>query len=105
MPVSRKRTKPKPPPKRRNKTRDAQARETQTAQQKAASVKKLSPAAFMRRRILGWSLVGLAVLVGVSHLVEHLGFFSFASQGVEDLLAGYPMAFLLGIIGVIILSK
>lgn len=105
MPVSRKRTKHKPPPKPRDKTRDARARETQVAQEKAASVKKLSPGAFLRRRILGWSLVGLAVLVLASHLLEHLGFFSFASPGVEDLVAGYPMAFLLGIIAVVILSK
>lgn len=105
MPVSKKRAKPKSPPKRRDKSGDARARETQLAQQKAASGKKLSSAAFMRRRILGWTLVALGVAVLGSHLVEHLGFFSFASPGVEDLVAGYPMAFVLGIAGVIILSK
>ena len=105
MPESKKRTKNTPAPKRRDKTRDARARQTQAAQEKAANVKKLSTGAFMRRRILGWSLAALAVLVLASHLMEHVGFFSFASTGVEDLVAGYPMAFLLGIAAAVVLTK
>ncbi len=105
MPESKKRTKRKSPPKRRDKAREARVRETQVAQTKAASAKKLSPAAYTRRRILGWSLVGLAALVFSSHLLEHLGFFTLMSPGLQDLLAGYPMAGALGIAGAIILSK
>ncbi len=82
----------------------ARARETQAAQREAES-KKMSPAAYRRRRILGWTLVVLAIVVGVTHLMEHLGMFEFASPGVEDLAAGYPLAGVLGIAGAIVLSK
>lgn len=105
MPVSKKRSRSKRPSARRDKRSEARARETQAAQAKAASVKKLSPGSYLRRRILGWSLVVLGVLVLVTHLIEHLGFLSFASAGVEDLVAGYPMAALLIVGGVVILSK
>jgi hypothetical protein len=105
MPVSKKRTRDRRPPKRRSKTQEARARETQTAQKKAASEHKLTPAAYMRRRIAGWSLVGLAVVVFSTHLLSHLGFYSFASSGIQDLVAGYPMAGLLGVAGAIVLSK
>ncbi|MGH2635130.1 MAG: hypothetical protein ACRDHU_03170 [Actinomycetota bacterium] len=50
-------------------------------------------------------LVGLAIVVGVSHWLTHLGAWDFASQGIEDLVAGYPMAALLGIGGAIVLSR
>ena len=82
----------------------ARVRETQAAQREAES-KKMSPAAYRRRRILGWTLVVLAIVVGVTHLMEHLGLFEFASAGVEDLTAGYPLAGVLGIAGAIVLSK
>lgn len=105
MPVSKKRTPPKRTTKRRDRAHEARARETQAAQEKAASVKKLSPRAYMRRRVLGWSLIALGILVLTTHLIEHLGFFSIASPGVEDLLAGYPMAAVLILAGVFTLSK
>jgi len=47
----------------------------------------------------------LAVVVGVSHLLTHLGVWGFAKQGVMDLVAGYPMAMVLGVTGAIVLSK
>jgi hypothetical protein len=89
---------------RRNKTKEARARVTQAAQEQAER-KKLSPEAHRRRRIFGWALVALAVLVGVTHWMEHLGVFEFASPGIEDLVAGYPLALLLGILGTIVLSR
>ncbi len=56
-------------------------------------------------RTAGWSLVAAGVLIGVSHWFAHLGTWSFASSGVMDLVAGYPMAGLLGVAGAIVLSK
>jgi len=50
-------------------------------------------------------LVGLGVVVGVSHWLTHLAAWDFASQGIEDLVAGYPMALLLGIGGAVVLSR
>ncbi len=91
-------------PKRRDRRSEALARETQAAQ-RLAEKKKLTLAGYRRRRIFGWTLVSLAIVVGVTHWMEHLGFFSFASSGVEDLVAGYPMAVLLGVAGTIVLSK
>jgi len=44
-------------------------------------------------------------VVGVSHWFTHLGFWDFASQGIEDLAAGYPMAALLAIGGAVVLSR
>ncbi len=108
MPESKKRTKRRKAsarPARRDKTSEAQARETQAAQTKAASVKKLTPGQYRRRRTLGWTLVVLAAIVFVTHLMEHLGFFAFASPGVEDLVAGYPLAAVLAVAAAIILGK
>lgn len=90
--------------KRRDKPREAQARETQAAQ-KQAEARKLSPAAYTRRRVLGWSVVALGVLIGVQHFVHHLGFFTLISPGWDDLVAGYPLAAFLGIAGAIVLSR
>lgn len=83
--------------------RRSQARETQVAQQKA-EIKKLTPEQYMRRRIFGWTLVALAVLVGVTHWLAHLGVL-YEDSGLYDLTIGYPTAGLLGIAGAIVLSK
>ena len=88
----------------RDKRRDTRARQTQRAQERAAS-RRSSPRADRARRTIGWGLVGLGVVVGVSHWLTHLGAWDFASQGIEDLVAGYPMAALLGIGGVAMLSR
>lgn len=104
MPESRVRRGGSPQAKRRDKPREAQARETQAAQ-KQAEARKLSPAAYTRRRVLGWSLVALGVIVGVQHLVHHLGFHTLISPGWDDLVAGYPLAAILGIAGAIVLSR
>ena len=104
MPRSKTRKRPVRPSKKRDKGRQARVRETQASQQ-AAEKKKISPAAYLRRRILGWSSVTLGIIVFVTHWLEHLGFFKIASPGVEDLVAGYPVAAALVVIGVIVLTK
>jgi hypothetical protein len=90
--------------KRSSKARAIRAREAQTAQRQAER-KKLSYAQYRRRRVFGWSLVALGVVVGVTHWLQHLQLYSLASQGVSDVFLGYPMAVLLGVGGAIVLSK
>lgn len=102
MPVSKGRR--RPPPKRRNKAKEIRAKETQVAQEKAEA-RRMSPAAYRRRRALGWTLVVLAVVVVATHFFEHMGMIGFASQGVEDLIAGFPMGLVLGVVGAIVLSN
>jgi hypothetical protein len=104
MPQSKVRQKLRPRSRRREKAKQARARETQAAQREAEA-KKISPAAYTRRRFLGWGLVALAVVVFVQHLMTHLGFFHVISPGWDDLVVGYPMALLLGVGGAIILSR
>ncbi|MGH2579441.1 MAG: hypothetical protein ACRDGP_01155 [Actinomycetota bacterium] len=104
MPESKARRRSTPQPKRRDKTREARARDTQAAQNEAET-RKLSPAAYTKRRVLGWSLVALGVVVFVQHLMHHMGFFTLISPGWDDLVAGYPLAAVLGIAGAIVLSR
>ncbi len=61
--------------------KEARARETQTAQHKAATLKKRSPAAYKRQWILGWSLVSLGVIVALTHILGHGGVVAFAPKG------------------------
>ena len=88
----------------RDKRREARARQTQRDQERAAS-RRLSPRGQRARRTIGWVLVGLGAVIGVSHWLTHIGAWDFASQGIEDLVAGYPMAALLAIGGAIVLSR
>jgi hypothetical protein len=104
MPQSKVRQRSRPKSRRREKARDLRARETQVAQKEAES-KKISPAAYARRRFFGWALVALAIVVFVQHLMTHLGFFTLISPGLADIVAGYPLALLLGIGGGIVLSR
>jgi hypothetical protein len=104
MPPSRQRSKGSARVKRRDKAAEARARETRAAQREAEE-RKMTLGAYRRRRVLRWSLVTLGVIVGVQHFLSHLGFFSLISPGVDDIVAGYPLAALLGIAGVIVLSK
>ena len=92
------------PSRRRDKAAEARASATQAAQRRAES-RKITVETYHRRRVLGWSLVALAIAIGVQHLLSHLGFFHVISPGWDDLLVGYPMAALLGIAGSIVLSK
>jgi hypothetical protein len=53
-----------------------------------------------KRRVLSWSLFGLAGLVAVQHLLAHAGFRPIPiSMGWQDILIGYPMAIVLAVIG------
>jgi hypothetical protein len=90
---------------RRTHARARQARETQGAQRRAEDRRNVSLARYRFRRIAGWSLVGFGVTMGVAHWLTHIQVWDFADQGVEDLIAGYPMAGALGIVGAVILSK
>lgn len=90
-------------PKGRDKIREVRARETQ-AHQERAEKKYASFESYQRRRVFGWTLVALGVLVGVQHLIHHMGFWTLVSDGWDDLLVGYPMAGVLGVAGAIVLS-
>lgn len=81
------------------------SRETQGAQHRAAERRSVSYGRYRFRRIAGWSLVVLGVAMGVTHWLTHIQVWDFASQGIEDLLAGYPMAAALGVGGAVVLSK
>ena len=81
------------------------ARETLAAQRAASQRKKRTLAQYRAWRATGWSFVGVASLMGVVHFAGHLGFFGAQPSTMVDLLAGYPMAAVLGVAGAIILSK
>ncbi|MGI8616478.1 MAG: hypothetical protein ACR2L4_06830 [Actinomycetota bacterium] len=89
----------------RGKRRRAQVRATQGAQHRAEERRKISYQRYRLRRIIGWSLVVLGVTIVASHWLTHLQVWDFASQGIEDLVAGYPMGVALGVGGAIVLSK
>jgi hypothetical protein len=58
-----------------------------------------------RRRVLSWSLFGLAFLVAGQHLLAHAGFRPLPlSMGWQDILVGYPTAGILAIIGALMLD-
>lgn len=58
-----------------------------------------------KRRVLSWSLFGLAALVAGQHLLAHAGFRPIPlSMGWQDLLFGYPTAAALAILGGITLE-
>lgn len=103
MPESKTRRKAGPR-RRREKGRQARARQTQAAQAHAET-RKLTPGAFRRRRALAWSLIGLGVVVFLQHLISHAGFFTLISPGWDDIVAGYPLAGVLVIAGGVLLSK
>ena len=58
-----------------------------------------------KRRVLSWSLFGLAGLVAGQHLLAHAGFRPLPlSMGWQDILVGYPTAVGLAVIGAIMLD-
>ena len=99
------RTQTRPTQARPTQARVTQARVTQAAQHRAEERRKISYQRYRLRRIVGWSLVVLGVAVGASHWLTHIQVWDFASQGIEDLIAGYPMGAALGVGGAIVLSK
>ncbi len=75
-----------PKSKQRKRAAEARARETQLSQAEAER-KKLTPEQHMRRRAFGWALVALAVVVGVSHWLAHLGVLYQGHLGLDDRLS------------------
>lgn len=58
------------------------------------------------RRIVGWLVAVIAVLVAAVHWIAHLGYPVLpAPMGWQDLLVGYPTAALLGVVAAIILGQ
>lgn len=58
------------------------------------------------RRIVGWALVGVAVIMAVGHWLAHIGWQPIPlSMGWQDLIIGYPMAGLLGMGAAIVLGQ
>ena len=57
------------------------------------------------RRVAGWTLIVLAVVMGITHWLAHLGWRPIPlAMGWQDLALGYPAAGLLGVVGSIILT-
>lgn len=57
-------------------------------------------------RITGFSLVGISLVMAVSHIIAHLGHLTFLpTSGMQDLLIGFPMAALLLVAGVVLASR
>lgn len=94
-----------PSSKKRRGSQSQQAKQTQASQRTAEQRREITLRQYRFRRVSGWSMVGLAIAIGVSHWLAHIGLWQFASSGVMDLTAGYPLAVLLGIGGSIVLSK
>lgn len=54
---------------------------------------------------IGQALMAVGALVGLVHLVAHLGFFGGQPSGAIDLIAGYPMAGLLFVTGAVLAGR
>ena len=81
------------------------AAEKAAAEKRAAEL-RLAFARHRRNKILGWSLLGLAVTVAATHALDHGGAFHILSnQGLEDLTIGYPTAGLLALGAVVLLGQ
>ncbi len=74
----------------------------QTQQQQAIAAAQLEFAERRRRHLIAYALWTVAFVMAVAHGFEHLGTFKLMSQGLEDLLLGWPMAGALGIVGGIV---
>lgn len=81
------------------------AAEKAAAEQRAEEL-RLAFARHRRTKVLGWSLLGLAVMVAVTHALDHGGAFHiFSDQGLEDLTIGYPTAGLLALGAAVLLGQ
>lgn len=70
-----------------------------------AEVKKQLRGRWTPRRVLAWSLFGLALVIAIQHIFAHLGkpILSF-SMGLQDLVIGWPMAGVIALVGLLILD-
>ncbi len=88
---------------RRRSARETVAGETQ--RQQAAAAIRHDYTRQRRRHIAAYVLFALAVLIAVTHLLEHWGVFQLMAPTLQDLLLGWPMAGVLGIAGAIVHGK
>lgn len=93
---------------RRRLSRSRRAALTQAEQERARVQRDIDRqlAGWSKRRILSWSLFGLALLVVVQHLLAHSGWRPLPiSMGWQDILVGYPTAGLLAVLGAVLLDR
>ena len=70
-----------------------------------ASATDLQLSNWSRRRVVSWTLFGVAAVVAVQHLLAHGGFRPIPlSMGWQDILIGYPTAIALVIVGGIVMD-
>lgn len=86
-------------------------RQEETAQAHAAQLSQKAADlsfAFRRRRrqkVLGIVLLGLAPIVFVTHMLEHIKVFQLFSPALEDLTIGFPTAVVVALVGLILLGQ
>lgn len=77
------------------------ARETQALQRAAAERKRRQASKRLLVSRFGMVLIGLGMLVGLIHMLRHL---ARNPRGLEDITAGYPMAAVLIVLGLVLLG-
>ena len=88
---------------RRQEKQEAEAKQAQAAQQAAAARRAWK--VNKRRHVLAWVLMGLAPVIALTHMLEHVGVFNPFSAGLEDLTIGYPTAAVLFVTGAIVYGR
>lgn len=81
------------------------AAEKAAAEQRAKEL-RLAFERHRRTKVLGWCLLGLALLVAVTHALDHGGTLHiFSNQGLEDLTIGDLTAGLVAVVAVVLLGQ
>lgn len=88
---------------RKREREETRARQTQAAQRAAAAQADWHLS--RRRQSIAWSLIGAGGVVGLSHLLQHIGLYELMSPGMSDIFIGYPTAFVLVIFGVMRVAR
>ena len=58
------------------------------------------------RRVAGWMLAAVAIVVAAVHWVAHIGYRPIPlSMGAQDVFIGYPAAALFGVVAVVVLGQ
>jgi hypothetical protein len=104
MPESRKAHRERVHAKRRTRVREERYYVTRTEQARVQS-RRRSAGRRHAARLGGAALVLIGAVMGIAHVFEHLGAFRLLAPGWQDLLLGYPMAGLLVISGLVLLSS